>query len=69
MILGYKDIGIRKSEFVAKTQLIQEKKVIEMTIEKGCPSDFKKIYYGEVKQHFSYTMGTKDLWNRNTTMR
>ncbi|XP_023349567.1 dnaJ homolog subfamily A member 1 [Eurytemora carolleeae] len=48
---------------------VKEKKVIEMTIEKGCPSDFKKIYYGEVKQHFSYTMGTKDLWNRNTTMR
>ncbi len=27
---------------------VKEKKIIEVTIDKGTPSDFKKIFYGEV---------------------
>ena len=26
----------------------KEKKVIEITIDKGCPSDYRKVFYGEV---------------------
>ena len=27
----------------------KEKKVIEITIDKGCPSDYRKVFYGEVR--------------------
>ena len=27
---------------------VKEKKIIEVTVDKGCPSDFKKVFYGEV---------------------
>jgi DnaJ-class molecular chaperone len=30
---------------------VKEKKIIEVTIDKGTPSDFKKIFYGEVSHH------------------
>ena len=26
----------------------KEKKVIEITLDKGCPSDYRKVFYGEV---------------------
>ena len=28
----------------------KEKKIIEITIDKGCPSDFRKVFYGEVEK-------------------
>ncbi len=40
---------------------VKEKKIIEVTIDKGAPSDYKKVFYGEVGTFSIFTQSYFNL--------